>query len=232
MKTKIENSKDDNPNLFEFPSPNFKKNDDLSTLSTESVKISKLNSNLQNYKNFKKKININPISENLITPETETETDEFYSNTDSNTNSKSIMSSLQTFSSHISSDNLDYYSKRYLTDSISPIESTKTSKRKLRLGIFHRRNKKKIPQLPLNESPNLTSNEVLNECFNIDDQELSTTVKNRSLYSKLFKTKSTKEGDNNDTIETKSLNSFSISDNSVNKKSYHHHHSLRNLFKK
>lgn len=232
LKTKIENSKDDNPNLFEFPSPNFKKNDDLSTLSTESVKISKLNSNLQNYKNFKKKININPISENLITPETETETDEFYSNTDSNTNSKSIMSSLQTFSSHISSDNLDYYSKRYLTDSISPIESTKTSKRKLRLGIFHRRNKKKIPQLPLNESPNLTSNEVLNECFNIDDQELSTTVKNRSLYSKLFKTKSTKEGDNNDTIETKSLNSFSISDNSVNKKSYHHHHSLRNLFKK
>ncbi|GME95029.1 unnamed protein product [[Candida] boidinii] len=37
LKTKIENSKDDNPNLFEFPSPNFKKNDDLSTLSTESL---------------------------------------------------------------------------------------------------------------------------------------------------------------------------------------------------
>ena len=238
LKTNIGNKKIDkvinngNTKLFEFPSPNLTKNDNLSTLSTESVNISKLNSNLKNYKNFRKEINSNPSCGNLTTAEN----DEFYSNTSSvtgsNTNTKSIVSSHQTFSSAISSDDLDYYSKRYLTHSISSIESPNTNKGRPRFRIFHRRNKKNIGKLPLNESPDASLNKIpLNEDLNIGDQEIS-TIKNKSLYSKFFKTQSTKEGDNNETnkiiskdSETKSLNS------SINKKS-HHHHSLRNFFRK
>lgn len=239
LKTNLGNEKFDkvinngNTKLFEFPSPNLSKNDNLSTLSTESVKVSKFNSNLKNYKNIRKEINSNPNCGNLTT----TENDEFYSNTSSvtgsNTNTKSIISSHQTFSSGISSDDLDYYSKRYLTHSISSIESPNTNKRRLRFRIFHRRDKKNIDKLPSNESPDASLNKIpVNEDLNIDEQEIS-TIKNKSLYSKFFQTKSTKEEDNNEInkciskdIETKSLNSLPI-----NKKS-HHHHSLRNFFKK